>query len=279
MKNILVPTDFSENSWNSIQFALEFFKNSKCNFYLLHVTPITNFFGAETPMVSTGEVIEKTYISQSKRSLHTLLKKIKNLSQNRDHNFMTISSYDYFIDAVKTQIQEKNIDLIIMGTKGATGMKEAIIGSNTGDLITKVKCPVLVVPEKAIFKKIKEIGFPTDFNIFYQTKILSSISEIAKIYDSTIEIVHVAKNDEDLTLFQRENKEYLNDFFMDEKHRFHRITNRKIESGIQNFVQKHQIDMIVMIAKNLNLFQQILFKPTVEEISYHTEIPFLVLHE
>lgn len=279
MKNILVPTDFSENSWNSIQFALEFFKNSKCNFYLLHVTPITNFFGVENPMISTGDVIEKTYISQSKRSLHTLLKKIKNLSQNRDHNFMTISSYDYFIDAVKTQIQEKNIDLIIMGTKGATGMKEAIIGSNTGDLITKVKCPVLVVPEKAIFKKIKEIGFPTDFNIFYQTKILSSISEIAKIYDSTIEIVHVAKNDEDLTLFQRENKEYLNDFFMDEKHRFHRITNRKIESGIQNFVQKHQIDMIVMIAKNLNLFQQILFKPTVEEISYHTEIPFLVLHE
>lgn len=279
MKNILVPTDFSENSWNAIQFALEFFKDSKCNFYLLHVTPITSFFGEETTVVSSLDVIEKTYISQAKRSLHILLKKIKNLPQNPNHNFMTISSYDHFIDAVKNQIHEKNIDLIIMGTKGATGMKEAIIGSNTGDLITKVKCPVLVVPEKAIFKPVKEIGFPTDFNIFYQTKILSSIAEIAKIYDSTIEIVHVAKNDENLTLFQKENKEYLNDFFMDEKHRFHRITNRKIESGVQCFVQKHKIDMIVMIAKNLNLFQQILFKPTVAEISYHTEIPFLVLHE
>jgi nucleotide-binding universal stress UspA family protein len=279
MKNILVPTDFSENSWNAIKFALKFFQNSKCNFYLLHVTPITNFFGDEIPVVSTGDVIEKTYISKAKRSLHLLLKKIKNLSQNPNHNFMTISSYDYFIDAVKNQVQQKNIDLIIMGTKGASGIKQAIIGSNTGDLITKVKCPVLVVPEKADFKNIKEIGFPTDFNIFYQTKILSSVAEIAKMYDSTIEIVHVAKNDEDLTLFQKENKEYLNDFFMDEKHRFHRITNRKIESGVQSFVQKHKIDMIVMIAKNLNLFQQILFKPTVEEISYHTEIPFLVLHE
>ena len=79
MKNILVPTDFSENSWNAIQFALEFFKDSKCNFYLLHVTPITSFFGEETTVVSSSDVIEKTYISQAKRSLHKLLKKIKNL--------------------------------------------------------------------------------------------------------------------------------------------------------------------------------------------------------
>lgn len=279
MKNILVPTDFSENSWNAIKFGLEFLKNSNCNFYLLHVTPITNFFGEENSVVPNLEIIEKTFVTQAKNSLHLLLKKIKELSPNPKHNFITLTSYDHFIDAVKSQIQEKNIDLILMGTKGATGIKQAIIGSNTGDLITKVKCPVLVVPEKAVFKQINEIGFPTDYNIFYQTKILSTISEIAKMYDSSIEIVHVTKKDEKLTLFQKENKEYLNDFFMDEKHRFHKITNRKIESGVQCFVETHHIDMIVMIAKNLNLFQQILFKPTIEEISYHTEIPFLVLHE
>jgi len=279
MKNILVPTDFSQNSWNAIQFGLEFFKNSKCNFYLLHVTPITNFFGEENGMTPNVDVIEKKFVSKAKTDLHLLLKRIKELSPNPNHNFFTLTSSDYFIDAVKSQIQEKNIDLILMGTKGATGIKRAIIGSNTGDLITKVKCPVLVVPEKAIFKQIHEIGFPTDYNIFYQTKILSTISEIAKMFDSYIEIVHVAKNDEKLTVFQKENKEYLNDFFMDEKHRFHKITNRKIESGVQCFVETHHIDMIVMIAKNLNLFQQILFKPTIEEISYHTHIPFLVLHE
>ncbi|WP_370003018.1 universal stress protein, partial [Winogradskyella sp.] len=37
MANILIPTDFSDNAWNAIEYAVEFFKNSSCNFYLLHV--------------------------------------------------------------------------------------------------------------------------------------------------------------------------------------------------------------------------------------------------
>ena len=68
-------------------------------------------------------------------------------------------------------------------------------------------------------------------------------------------------------------------FKFDKKHSFHRITNKKIEAGVQCFVESRNINMIVMVAKNINLFQRILFRPTVEEISYHIEIPFLVLHE
>jgi len=279
MKNILVPTDFSDNSWNAIQYALEFFKDTSCNFFLLHVTSISNYAGGETPIIPTAQVIEKTLLKQAKIELQKLLIKIKEFYPNTNHTFITLSSYDYFIDAIRNHIDEKNVDFIVMGTKGANGVKRAIIGTNTGDLITKVKCPVLVVPEKAVFSIPKEIAFPTDYNIFYQTNILSSISELTKVYDSTIRILHVAKKDEELTSYQMENQEYLNDFFMDEKHSFHRVTNKKIEAGVQCFVESRDINMIVMIAKNLNLFQQILFKPAVEEISYHTEVPFLVLHE
>jgi len=279
MKNILLPTDFSENSWNAIQYALAFFQKISCNFYLLHVTSISNYAGGESPIIPTGDIIEKTLLKQANLELHNLLKVIKKLQTNINHNFIKLSSYDYFIDAVRNHIKEKNIDLVVMGTKGATGLKETIIGSNTGDLITKVKCPVLVVPEKAVFKVPREIAFPTDYNLFYQTKILNGISDLIKTYDAAIRILHVAKKNEILTVFQNENKDYLNDFFTDEKHSFHKVTNKKIEAGIQCFVESRDIDMIIMIAKNLNFFQQILFKPTVEEISYHTEIPFLVLHE
>ena len=279
MKNILVPTDFSKNSWNAIQYALEFFRTTPCNFYLLHVTSISNYAGGESPIVPTTQVIEKTLLKTSKVKLQELLIRIKKLNSNEDHNFITLSSYDYFIDAIRNHADEKNIDYIVMGTKGAHGVKRAIIGTNTGDLITKVKCPVIVVPENAVFKEPKEVAFPTDYNLFYQTKVLSTISGLAKMFDSTIRILHVAKKDEQLTKFQIENQEYLNDFFMDEKHSFHKVTNKKIEAGVQCFVESRDIDMIVMIAKNLNLFQQILFKPAIEEISYHTEVPFLVLHE
>ncbi len=279
MKNILLPTDFSENSWNAIKYALDLYKETPCNFYILHVTMISNYTGSEFPMLTATDVVEKTHLKYAKTELKNLLKRIKKLPDNAKHHFYTISVYNYFIDAIKTQIEEKKIDLIIMGTKGASGLTEVIIGSNTGDLITKVKHPVLIVPEKAIFKIPEEIAFPTDYNIFYQPKILNNITEIAQLYDSSIRVLHIVNKNETLTNDQLENKEYLNNFFMDEKSSFHKITNKKIEAGVQCFVESRGIDLIIMVAKNLNLFQRILFKPTIEEISYHTEIPFLVLHE
>lgn len=279
MKNILLPTDFSENSWNAIKYALNFYKNTPCNFYLLHVTLISNYTTGEFPIITSNEVIEKTLLKQAKKALKNLLKKIQNLHPNPKHKFITLSSYNNFIDGIKEQIDEKSIELIIMGTKGASGLTEVIIGSNTGDLITKVKCPVLIVPEEAVYYDPKEICFPTDYNIFYQPKILNNISELTKMFNSTVRILHIAKKDETLTDSQIKNKEFLNNFFLDEKHSFHRVTNKKVEAGVQCFVESRNIELIVMVAKNLNLFQRILFKPTVEDISYHTEIPFLVLHE
>ena len=279
MKNILVPTDFSKNSWNAIVYALQFYANETCNFYLLHVTSISDYNGGTTGMLPTIDTIDTALVKETKTKLLRFLKKIKSISTSPLHSFSVLTSNDYFIDAIRKHIYEKNIDIIIMGTKGASGLKEAVIGTNTGDLITKVKCPVLVVPENAKFKFPKEIAFPTDYNLFYQNKILSSITELSKMFDSSIRILHITKKDEHLTQFQQENKEYLNDFFMDEKHSFHRITNSKIDAGIQCFVESRDINLIIMIAKNLNLFQQILFKPRIEEISYHTNVPFLVLHE
>jgi len=279
MKNILLPTDFSENSWNAIKYALELYNETPCNFYLLHVTLIPYPTTGDYPIMPSADIVDKTILQQAKKGLKKLLQKINKLPKNSKHHFYTLSSYNSFIDAVKTHIEEKNIDLIIMGTKGASGLKEVIIGSNTADLILKVKHPVLIIPEKATYKTPKEIAFPTDYNIFYLPKILDSINEIAKMHDAIIRILHVVNKNEKLTEDQLENKEFLNNFFIDEKHSFHRITNKKVENGVQCFVESRDIDMIIMVAKNLNLFQRILFKPTVEEISYHTEIPFLVLHE
>jgi len=279
MKNILIPTDFSENSWNAIKYALSYLKKTKCKFYLFHVTLHSYAFSDEYSIISTTAIIEQSLLKKAQKQLNDLLVNIKKLSANENHEFETLSSYNFFIDSIKDTIKEKNIDLVIMGTKGASGLKEVIIGSNTTDLITQVKCPVLIVPENAVFKVPEKIVFPTDYNVYHKPEILKNITDLATTFNSTIKILHVAKKDENLTGFQIENKEFLHSFFIDKKHSFHKITNKKIDQGIQCFIESLNIDLIVMIAKNINLFQHILFKPTIEDISYHTEIPFLVLHE
>ena len=71
----------------------------------------------------------------------------------------------------------------------------------------------------------------------------------------------------------------LEDFFIHHKYSFHFLTNKRVEDAVQCFVESMGVNMIVMVAKNLNYFQQILFHDKIEEISYHTDVPFLVLHE
>jgi hypothetical protein len=169
--------------------------------------------------------------------------------------------------------------MIVMGTKGSSGLKKYIIGSNTGDVITKVKCAILVIPENAKFSKITEIVFPTDFALNYNLNTLQPISEILEAYNSYLGILHISQSDKDLNTDQQKNKELLDDYFNNRKHGFYFLTNKKIENAIQCFVESRGVDLITMVAKNLNYFQRLLFLPKVKEISYHTDIPFLVLHE
>ncbi len=279
MKNILIPTDFSENSWNAITYALQFFKKITCSFHLLHVSTYDEVLRSDLFYNSKDTLVNKIEHTE-KEQLQVLLKRIEKLPLNTKHRFYTLTEQVFLVDAIRKQVEEKEIDFIVMGTKGASGLKERTIGSNTGDVITKVKCPVLVIPEKAKYRRPKEIAFPTDYNIYYRSKVLSTLSDIIAINDARFRVVHVAKKEQKLTHLQKKNKEFLNDYLGDEtEHSFHSLSNPNIEEAIQCFVESRDIDMIAMVAKNLNFFQRILFHPTIEKISYHTDIPFLVLHE
>ncbi len=278
MKNILIPTDFSENSWNAVAYALSFFKRVKCNFYLLHVSPFEEMIGRDSFYGSKETVLEKSTQSDTEQ-MQLLLKRIEKLPLNTKHSFFKINEYIFFVDAIRKQVKEKNIDFIVMGTKGASGIKEKTIGSNTGDVITKVKCPVLVIPEKAIYTKPKEIAFPTDYNMLYKSRVLNTIMDTLTLNEAALRVLHVAKKEQELSDRQRKNKDFLDDSIDTIEHSFHFLSNPNIEEAIQCFVESRDIDMITMVAKNLNFFQRILFHPTVEKISYHITIPFLVLHE
>ncbi|UOB17928.1 universal stress protein [Abyssalbus ytuae] len=279
MKNILIPTDFSENSWNAIKYALNLYKKNSCNIFLLNVVRVSPGLASDDYSVFTTQTVEQTMVKEAKAKLQQLEKKIQQLPFNTRHNFVSNAVYGLFIEEIRSHVSENNIDLIVMGTKGASGIKQLVIGSNTGDVITKVKCPVLVIPEEAEYVKPREIAIPTDYNIFYSINVLDTILEMAHLYNSSIRIVYVSKDNEELNEGQLKNKTLLESYFEGTDHSFHTLTNNKLEAAIQCFVESRDIDMIAMVAKHLNFFQQILFRPTVEEISYHTKVPFFVLHE
>lgn len=279
MKNILIPTDFSENSWNAIVYALHFFSESSCNFYLLHVNTVDTLVTTDSSYTSNQKVSKELPVSPLKKLLEQTVERIKNsLSFNTNHRFFTIIDHDFIIDSIRNRVDEKKIDFIVMGTKGASGLKKCAIGSNTGNVIRKVKCTTLVVPENAKYVMPKEIAFPTDFSFFYPIETLQPIAATVEVNNATIRVLHINKHESELNEDQQKNKEYLNDYFSNYKHSFHFLTNKHIEDAVQKFVESKEVNLITMLAKNLNYFQKILFHPTVTEISYYKEIPFLVLH-
>ena len=185
MKNILLPTDFSENSWNAIKYGVNFFESENCNFYLLHVNRLVDTVFDDSIPISNQHILEDVNVKPSKQALLKILKRISiEIPTNKKHKFFSLTDYNFFIESIRKHVEEKNIDIIVMGTKGASGLDKIIIGSNTSDVFTKVKCPTLAIPEKARFDKIEQIAFPTDFSLYYDIQILEPLFEILENYNS-----------------------------------------------------------------------------------------------
>ncbi|RDY58035.1 universal stress protein [Flagellimonas nanhaiensis] len=280
MKNILVPTDFSENSKNALKYSQILFNSLECNFYILFVGTLldsqTNSFGV-LPKLNNDEPKE-----DAKERLADLVDGFKKQNTNGKHHFYPLLEFGFFVPTIRKQLEEKDIELIVMGTKGASGLKEKVVGSNAGDVITKVQCNTLVIPNDVEFHLPQEIAFPTDFNIFYSHYILRSIEEMLEVGSGKLRIMNAIRNGDGLSIEQETNKEYLFDYLEEsfqERFSFHTVTNKNVKSAIQCFVESRDVEMIIMVAKNLNFIEQILFDPIVEKISFHTKIPFYVIHE
>jgi nucleotide-binding universal stress UspA family protein len=282
MKNVLIPTDFSDNSLNALNYALVLFKNIPCNFYIVHVL---DFAERRAEAIANGpSLLEASPHKKDKaiKELNKILQSVRDTSQDSDHRFFTQYYYGFFVEVIRKQVIEKKIDLILLGTKGASGLKKFIIGSNAGDVITKVRCNTLIIPENAPPQPPRKIAFPSDFNFFYSHTILQNITEIVNLCKASISILNVDTTQTQLSTLQRHNKAdlqgYMEELFPG-SHDFRHLKGSNVTDTIQDFVLNKPIDMILMVAKNLNFIQQLLFSTTTKKVSFNTKVPFWVLHD
>ncbi len=278
MKKILVPTDFSENAWNAISYAMEFYRDLPVTYILTHIMPPDGIPPAIETLTSyvTGEVVKSNIII---KKLDVIKKKMLEHANLKEHQINVAYLETGFSDGIKTIAQQYEIDLIVMGTKGQSNVKDSVIGSHAATVITKIKYPVMIIPEAAVFQTPLNIAFATDYDFIYKAKVLNALLEIVNTHQSYLNVLRVASNKLSLTPFQQKNRAYLKNFFENSSASFHRVNQSNLESGIQSFIDSMNINMITMIAKNLNFFQKLLFNPTVAKMSYHLKVPFLVLHE
>lgn len=281
MKKILIPTDFSKNSKNSIRYAVDLFKENPCQFFILYIN-IEGSNITEKPVYEFGtNVLVEIEPKAISHKLKDLEKFIASLSSKKEHHhFTTMREQGYFLTTIRKHIQEKEIDLIIMGTRGASELKEFFIGTRSGDVITKVECDVLVVPDKAKFKNFKQVVIPIDFEVDFDDSILKKIASNINSEKAQIKLLYVTKSQmplfEEIELQQKQLVQRLSEK-LPNPISFHRVVSKQIEDGIQIFAESMNADLIIMISKDYGLIQRSFLDTTVEEVSFNTSIPLLSL--
>lgn len=278
MQHILIPTDFSENAWNAAHYAVHFFANKHVTFHFLHID--ISLQAIEDPSLHySGIQLKKGVAPDAEKRMQQWEYRLNSNFSNPNHTFVFKNTISSFIEGIKYYIHQNNIELVVMGTKGASGMKSVAIGSKSGTVLKQVKCSTLVIPEKARFKKTLHIGFPTDYNMLYKSKVMHTLKKIVDTHKASVHVLQIAQINKPLDAFQKLNIDFLKEQLDGIPHDFNLIDQPSLEEGLQSFINRLDIDMIAMVAKNLNFLQRLLFKPQITKISYYIKTPFLVLHE
>ncbi|PWH85362.1 universal stress protein [Brumimicrobium oceani] len=276
MKNIILPTDFSHNSWNAIAYAVQLFKNEECNFFLLNTYKLT-VYGAEFTVQNPAEFgLLETIKTASKDGLEKMSRRIQDYFKNPKHTITQVSSFNSISGATDELQREHKIDFIVMGTKGATGAMKVLFGSNTVDVLNDAKCPTLAIPNDLEFETPKNILFPSDYKIEFKENHLKPILDIATQYQSKVNSLHVYF-ERKLSVKQIENRNLLEAYFEGTDFELHTKEDKKIPEVVKSFQKEHNINLLVMINNKHSFFENLFFKNKINEIGFDLEIPFLVI--
>ncbi|NJB72163.1 nucleotide-binding universal stress UspA family protein [Saonia flava] len=278
-KRILLPTDYSKNALNAIRYALDLYQDFECDFYFLNKYTVTGYSLDSMMVPEPGEKLYEAAKKASEDGMERLMEILKLHPENSKHTYHTISTYNSLLLAVENIIAKKDIDVIVMGTKGNTGASSVIFGTNTVAIMEKItNCPVIAVPANYSFSPPKEIVFPTDYKADYKRKELIYLLEIAKAHKCAIRVLHVSEEAE-LNTKQKNNKILLEDILEGLDFSFHTLSNIKVSKGINTFVESRGSDMVAFLNKKHFFFGSLLSNPLVKEIGYNTNIPVLVLKD
>ena len=268
MKKILVPTDFSDNTHSALEFAIEIVNQLEGEIILLNTYKLARRAG-----MFIG--VEKMMREESKTEMTKLVSKIK----PKLHPNVKLESKVVKGDPIQTVVlvaKKLKADLILMGTQGASGLKEVFIGSTTNGVINATKIPVLAVPSNFKHKSIDCIvlSLSSDFNKLGDR--IGPLKLLAKLYGAEIKGLHINTGGEEAKV-----KGKVKDILEGTKHSYYEVqgSTTQINTIIQQFVKDNNADLLCMIKQNRGFWEN-LFHNSVTTIEvFHSEVPILVLQE
>jgi nucleotide-binding universal stress UspA family protein len=276
MEKILVTTDFSGNALKAITYASEIAQKSGAVIYLLHVVePTIDMVNPRADLFRDEVVKEKSeQLRISQKSITTIYPGLR---------VETELCHGTIIPSILAFAEKQKMDLIVMGTTGATGFKEFFMGSVAAGVIGKTKIPVLTVPVCYQMEKPDAILLAT--NQFEKNRnTLDKVVAIAKLFSSLVHVVVFKDIDGDENADFIYNEEQLNRYLQFLKETFPEVIfkgelleGKNFEIAIDRYCNRNEIDIIAMITYPKSVIEKILRKSVTKKMAFHSTIPILAI--
>lgn len=279
MKHILVPTDFSASADNALDVAVNLAAESKAEIILMNSYETTG--SAITDYMGVNREYDRQIIEETTTKLNEIKTRVVG---TRNVSISTAVYTEAINESINNIIGDKNIDLVVMGTTGASGLKEKIWGSNTASVTQKSKKPVLVIPEEYKWSAPKKILFAT--NRFEDTDdILQPLFDFVHLFKAQTLAAVFSNEDTDIAGTVMEHSRNIHQFEQKLKTKFGETLTAEHLSGdsfiqtLEDYITENQIDIVAMVSHHRSFLDSIFHSSATKKMAYHTQIPLLVIPE
>ncbi len=272
MAKILFPTDFSSAAENAFLNALSLAKKINAELILLHVYELPEL--GRALKTTTREVYEMMEM-ESFEAFKEEVKKLREIASLNGYSDISFSHEMMEGDSIYriNQVAEKyKVDYIVMGTKGATGLKEIFLGSVASGVIDSAAVDVICIPESTNHKTtLNKVAYLTNYQKEEQTG-FKKIGDFAKMFNAEVLCVHFDGDDscekgEEMEAWKSKVDR------PDVKLSYHVLKGNDFEKELIRFNQENNIDLIAVQPRKKNIFARLFSKSVSKSIAHHLNVP------
>lgn len=275
IRHILVPTDFSEESQNTLEYALKLAAvGSVAKLVVVH--------SFQVPVTT----IETTYVADQAILMDETRKRVEEEMKELENKFLEPSGVSYVcqikvgatMDNINESVKEHDIDLVLMATHKSSKL-ERILGNLTAYALEKCKAPLLLIPEQTVFRPIQRIAFATDLNKIVRSEVFDKLKYLAFTFHAHIIILNVNTNLKDLTEEETIELNHIKKELQGMEYHFQFIEGEDAEKAILEYVEKQEIDLVAAVPRHHGFFEELFRSSVTKKLALHTRVPLLAIHE
>lgn len=274
MYNIVVPTDFSNQANFALHFATQIARRTNGIVHLLHVieAPVAHSFNTMGEVIN-DEYYNNQYMRKRIESAKAMLGKFDKDPHFRKNKLSAEVVVGNPYTHISRLISSKNADLVVMGTKGADGIDEIVIGSNAEKVVRYSDCPVVTIKDATHLSQMKNIVVASNFE-GDQTTLVHQLDVLARLCRAKIHLLNV--NTPNSFKPSRDARKKMEDFAANLKKApaaIHIYNDYLEEEGIRNFAKDNNMDMILMGTSGRKGLLHLLTGSIAEDVINHVNLP------